>query len=600
MSQEVFRKAEITPSEISAGDSDEFIIRLVVGPGYTDGPSRLMLDFDATLGTSCPTRLINEASGYVETYVTNPEVAYTMRIWDMALRRFVDRDSPSSREGGRMLVLGLSAGLTEGDIVEIHWGETTRGFGPGAKVTSVVPRPGHHSSIVVRYFDSQEKGLPDYGYSYPGYQRPEPQAETELTFLVKPRDLRRIRVIRQWNRALLVPYDRFWNVADVTRFEDIARADASPQRNEQGTFEFDTPHVSVRSHSVPLIDSPAMDNVFEGMNLYWGDLHTHSNHSCDCARTVRMEMMPGELMRFARDRAGLDFFGVTDHHVPGDERGCLIQAHQWRRLIDDVQDHHRPDDFVVFPGFEMTCPRGDTIVLFKGEPGYEIIDQDFGDIRDVWRIIEGVDYMSIPHFHTAGARLPEGVWWAHPEPEHEPALEVFSDHGSYEREDVLESGRAERKPFRYDRCGAYFLSQGYRYGFVAHSDDHKGHVGVNGLTAIFAETLDRESVFEAYRARRTYATSNARIRLIFTVNGQLMGSVIPNEGRNNVHIDVAGEGPLKKVDLFRNGELFRRFTPAGLTFEADVTVEEDEPSNWYVRVTQLDNHIAISSPVWLC
>jgi len=27
-------------------------------------------------------------------------------------------------------------------------------------------------------------------------------------------------------------------------------------------------------------------------------------------------------------------------------------------------------------------------------------------------------------------------------------------------------------------------------------------------------------------------------------------------------------------------------------------VREDEPSNWYVRVTQQDNHIAWSSPIW--
>ena len=598
MSQRVFQKAKITPAEILAGDSDEFVIGLVVGPGYTDGPSRLILDFSATLGTSCPTRLINEAGGYVETYLSNPHITYTMRIWDMGRRQFVDRENPASREGGRMLVIDLSAGLAEGDVIEIHWGETTRGFGPGAKATSVVPKPDYRGSVKVRYFDSQEKGLPDYGYSFPGHERPRPEAEVDLTFAVKPRAVRRLRLIRKWDRALLIPHDRFWNVAEVSGLEEVAEADAPCERNEQGVFEFPAPHVSVRSKSAPLVDSPPMDNVFEGMNLYWGDLHTHSCHSCDCAGTVRMEMTPGELMRFARDRAGLDFYGVTDHHAPALGGGNVILHEQWGRLIDGVRAHHRPGAFVVFPGLEMSCARGDTIVVFNGEPAYEAIDHQWRDIRDAWRTLADLDYMSIPHFHTAGGQLPEGTWWASPAPANEPVLEILSDHGSYEREDALESGRAECKPFRYDRCGVHLLKEGYRYGFVGHSDDHKGHVGVNGVTAIMAESLDRQSVFDAYRARRTYATSNARIRLIFTGNGELMGSVVPNTGAKTLHLDVMGEGPLKKVDLFHNGDQYERFTPKGLTFKTDLAIKEDEPSNWYVRVTQLDNHVAVTSPVW--
>jgi len=52
------------------------------------------------------------------------------------------------------------------------------------------------------------------------------------------------------------------------------------------------------------------------------------------------------------------------------------------------------------------------------------------------------------------------------------------------------------------------------------------------------------------------------------------------------------------VEVFRNGDLYKRFAPSGLIFKTDFVVEEDEPSNWYLRVTQLDNHIAVASPIW--
>ena len=63
-------------------------------------------------------------------------------------------------------------------------------------------------------------------------------------------------------------------------------------------------------------------------------------------------------------------------------------------------------------------------------------------------------------------------------------------------------------------------------------------------------------------------------------------------------IDVQGENNLKKIDLFRNTEHYKRWAPEGKTFRIDLTVREDVPSNWYVRVTQVDNHMAWSSPVW--
>ena len=144
----------------------------------------------------------------------------------------------------------------------------------------------------------------------------------------------------------------------------------------------------------------------------------------------------------------------------------------------------------------------------------------------------------------------------------------------------------------------YFLQQGYRYGFVANSDDHKGHVGVNGLTAVYSPSLDRDSLLAAYRARHVYATTNARIRLLFTANDALMGSVLAETSRKEFRIEVTGENRLKRIELFQNGELYQTLLPDGIAFCQTVRVESEGPDNWYVRVTQIDNHIAWSSPIW--
>lgn len=154
------------------------------------------------------------------------------------------------------------------------------------------------------------------------------------------------------------------------------------------------------------------------------------------------------------------------------------------------------------------------------------------------------------------------------------------------------------KARRPDRYAAYLLRQGFKYGLVCNSDSHKGHVGSNGVTAAFAASLDADAIFEAYRKRHVYGTTNARIRLLFTANGALMGSVLKDEPEKCLAIDVVGDNDLKKVEIFRNAEFYKRLIPNGKSFKTDLTVKEGGPSSWYIRVTQKDNQIAWSSPIW--
>ena len=596
MNNKVFNLASITPDKIRAGDSDEFSIKLEIGPAYTASASRIVFDFSCTLGTSCPTRQLNECSGYVETYVTNAEVKHLVRCWDLDHKYFADQDHPPSREAMRMVVLDLSPGLRKGDTVELKWGETLGGFGPGAKVSSVVPRPDYKARIDIRYFKSQSKGMPDYGRDYGGYKRPQPDALLRLEYRILPREPRRLRLLRKSAGAILIPYDVFWNVARVKKITEIVTAPAKPRRNRYGAFEYADKNITVRPKNLTMTVSPAMDHVHEGMNIYWGDLHTHSMYSIDCAQRSGMDMTPGNLMEFARYRAGLDFFAVTDHHNPHMKPTHHIGRKNWESTLEDIKRHHADGKFVVFPGIEFSDRFGDICLVFNYLPKYgEITKTSYKKVLDFYRAI-GKKFMAIPHFHAPG-RAPAGTW-RRGIAEVSPALEIYSDHGSYEREEVFENGRAWCKAFRKDRCAEYFIKNSWRYGFAANSDDHKGHAGVNGLTAVFAKQLSRDAIFQAYRDRHVYGTTNARIRLIFTANGRLMGSEIPLSGRKEFRIDIAGENKLKKVDVFRNGELFRRFAPANRNFTKEFSIDDDNADNWYIRATQTDNHAAYSSPVW--
>lgn len=599
MSDTVFLSADLTPTEILAADSAEFIVRITIGPGYTSAPSRIIFDLPGTLGMSRPNRLHTEENGFAESYVSNPHVQYQTRVWDMEILDFPTRNKGSWRGmAARMVVLDLSEGLTEGDTIEMHWGDTREGFGPGTKATSVVPRPNYECAVHIRYFDNQDEGLPDLGRSFEGYTRPQPTAQIELPFRVLPREPHHLRLIRKVDKALLLPHDMFYNVAEDVELGKLADITGRAQLNDFNVYEYANQSVAVKSRGLPMTETPAMHDAFDGYNIYWGDIHTHSAFSNDCIEREKMDMSPADLMCFAQHRAGLDFYACTDHHQPWDKPRNQIGRERWEETLEAIRTYHSPGELVIFPGIEFRCKRGDTAVVFNRLPEYdEIARPEWTDIRALWKGLEGKDYLSIPHFHNLGG-LEGDEWWENIDTGIEPVLEIYSCHGSYERAEALEHRISMSKRSRPERYGAYFIERGLRYGFVGNSDGHKGHVGSSGVTAVFAKSLDRRSILEAYRKRRVYATTNARMRMVFTANGQLMGSVVPNTSSKELLIDVEGENTLKKIEVFRNAKPYRMLVPEGKRFREELKIDDNEPSSWYVRATQVDNHIAFSSPIW--
>src|SRR5262249_55894416 len=110
-------------------------------------------------------------------------------------------------------------------------------------------------------------------------------------------------------------------------------------------------------------------------------------------------------------------------------------------------------------------------------------------------------------------------------------------------------------------------------GVVANSDGHKGRPGAShpgastfgaygGLTCVLAESLTREAVFDAIKARRCYGVTAAqRIHIELAVNGLSMGAAGRTEGPVAVRGGVVGPGPIERIDIFRGLEHIRMLSP---------------------------------------
>ncbi len=348
------------------------------------------------------------------------------------------------------------------------------------------------------------------------------------------------------------------------------------------------------------------------LNVYWGEFHWHGYDASEL-NTLNPNTHPDKAYHYGRDVSRLDFCASGSHifrHTPE-------AVHEWWDLYREAaQTYDEPGHYVTFMGCEWrdtTKMGGDRNIIWK--------DLDVPAPDPTWKIHElydrfrGQPVMMTPHVGGAIA-LP----YQH-DPDVERLCEMVSGHGNFEW------------------FGQAYLSKGYRVGLIGGSDGHRatpGHprvVHISGgrfanmlrlrdagwsggpLLAVYAARLDRDALWEAFRARRTYASTGARALVEFRVNGAMMGSEITADTAAEITWRVEGTAPIARVDLIRDQQRLARWQGLNVRRRSpdqgersarsltETGMYTDRPPDgvhyYYLRVEQADGELLWSSPVWV-
>ena len=270
--------------------------------------------------------------------------------------------------------------------------------------------------------------------------------------------------------------------------------------------------------------------------VWFGDLHRHSSVS-RCLNGA--EPRPEDLYRFAREVCQLDFVAVTDHSGHTDP----LQWWQARKAIA----RESGAQFVALLGYEWSTSRfGHQNVVYRERPE-RVISPAHPPAKEptgLWELLADTEALTIPH-HTAHTRM--ATDWSHRDDERLRQVEVFqSARGSYEAAGAFRAARTATAAGHFVRDG---LDEGHRFGLIASSDHGSGAA----YAAVLAERLDRDAVFDALRARRTYATTTRRLLVDFRVDGALMGSELVVNETPELSLRVHSDVELAEVQVFKNG-----------------------------------------------
>jgi hypothetical protein len=163
-----------------------------------------------------------------------------------------------------------------------------------------------------------------------------------------------------------------------------------------------------------------------------------------------------------------------------------------------------------------------------------------------------------------------GINWDAFTPELSPVVEIMSMHGASESSDAPYPYLHTMGPRDWRSTYQYGLSRGHVVGAIGSTDHHSAHPGSygHGRMAAWAETLSREAIWKAIKAHRTYALTGDRIVLAFSVNGALMGTVLPSTSVRDISVAVEGGHALDYVEVLHNNRVLDRVGPFGNTGSA--------------------------------
>ncbi len=326
--------------------------------------------------------------------------------------------------------------------------------------------------------------------------------------------------------------------------------------------------------------------------LLWGDLHKHSNIS-RC--TSGNEPAPEDHYKYAHDICQYDFLVISDHaeHTTN---------YNWWYLQKLADLYNVPDFLSVFYGYEWSAnqPFGHHNVIFPNRPSPLLRNymEESKTTKQLWTTLAktGEKFLTIPHT-TADPIM--GTDWSEHDPRYRRLVEIYQPiRGSYESEGCpRQSVKVKEGGFFQDA-----LAKGYKLGTIC-STDHGWGVG---YAVVYAEENSRQSTFEALTDRRCYGSTTYGLVVDFRMGDYMMGEEITSSKSLELTVFAKGTVPLRSIEIISQGkivhsvgdfkkpigekETYLRWKPKSIS---------QEPIYYYARVTQVNDEMAWTSPIWI-
>lgn len=242
----------------------------------------------------------------------------------------------------------------------------------------------------------------------------------------------------------------------------------------------------------------------------------------------------------------------TEEEIPQE-----LMKKQWLYIENYLKEKNKTDDFISFLGYEWQGAGldGDHNIYFKQDHGNILLSDRYKQLVHAYK---NQDVIGIPH-HLAYSIGNRGKNWGTHDEDFSPFVETYSHHGSSESDLTnLTMDRHIHMGPRVDGCTVMDgLKLGYHFGIIASGDNHDVPALVkNGRAGVWATSYSKDSIWEAFKARRTFGFTDSKISVWSEIDGHPMGSIISSKGeRRQLQVETIANSKIERIELYQNNDL---------------------------------------------
>ena len=327
-------------------------------------------------------------------------------------------------------------------------------------------------------------------------------------------------------------------------------------------------------------------------NLYFGDLHTHTSYS------DAWEGTPWDAYA-AAEASGADFMALTDHVTLWNAYSAFtLTPDEWNDTLAAAK-YFTSKNFVALAGYEAwMLGRCGEINVYNVPtlPPLQPLGYKWDRLQDIYDWV-AQQPGAVGQFNHPTYMTDEFMSFAYQTAARDAAMglvEVFND-------------------LLTEDSYILALDQGWHVMPSANSDTHSQDwmTGSDVRTVLLAPSLTPADLYAAMRAGRGYATLDKNLEISYTMNGEVMSSVLApgtSEFTAAVHIedpDGTAMDEITLVEIVSDGGIVVASVPtSGTTVDLTVTLSSHSANYYYVRVTTasgldgLPGATAWTAPVW--
>ena len=149
------------------------------------------------------------------------------------------------------------------------------------------------------------------------------------------------------------------------------------------------------------------------------------------------------------------------------------------------------------------------------------------------------------------------------------------------------------------------MDLGWHLAPTANQDNHLIDFGVANefRTVILSTSLTENSIYDALKKMRVYATNDKNIKIDYFINNLPMGSTIKNTSKLNFYISVIDNDEndkIKKIEIISNdNKIIKSKNFNSNIAKLEFSIKSDTNRFYYVKVTQNNNKVSVSAPIWI-